>query len=130
MKRFQFRLASILSIRRRVEESRTRVLALAAARETAEAHCLAGARQAAFVESGALIARVQEGAIAPAVRAHADDVVAHRHAAVTSTSRLAERHAETDAARAKLVHAARDRRALERLEEARRADYVRHALEA
>src|SRR5262245_3357558 len=120
MKRFHFRLASVLSIRRRLEDHRARALAQAGARASAEERTLVGARERLAGDGEALIARLHEGASAPEASRLAGNVAGHRHAAAASIARLAERQAETTAARTALVHAARDRRALERLEDVRR----------
>ena len=119
--KFTFRLQSVLRLRKRAEEHQalalaraTHVLTEAERALDAERRRLAGAHESLAVagREGAQGDEIQE--LAAAVDASASNVGVARE-------QLATAAAGVESARARLVEAARDREALERLEEGQRA---------
>ena len=124
MKAFRFRLRQVLTERRRVEDERA--LELGARRRERDA---AAARvrtleseMAAARETVAAVAAI--GASGADLRALALRAEATRRAGDRARARLWEIAESTEAARARLVDAARSRRVLERLEEQQRAGHA------
>ena len=120
---FQFRLARVKSLRERSEQQRAEELAASVARrERGEEQLAAAAERAAR-------ARHERRAIAQATGADLLSMQAYmertQRAQQAAALDLGRREAEVDARRAALVHAAREHRALTRLEERRRADHAR-----
>ena len=120
---FQFRLERVKSLRERAEQQRAEELAASVAhRERGEEQLAAAAERAAR-------ARHERRAIAQATGADLLSMQAYmertQRAQQAAALDLGRREAEVDARRAALVHAAREHRALTRLEERRRADHAR-----
>jgi flagellar export protein FliJ len=119
--RFAFRLARLLRHRRRIEDARA-----LAVRQAIERHETARARQATLEAAAsharaALTGQCAGGVSGAWLRAHADtagDLHGRARAAAILTAAEASR---VEVCRTALIEAARDRRALERLEERQRA---------
>jgi flagellar export protein FliJ len=117
---FAFRLTRILRHRRRVEDARS-----LAVRQAIERHASARARQATLEVAAdqartALTTDCAAGLSAAALRVHADGVRDLHGRARAAAILTAAEAARVEARRAALVEAARERRALERLEEIQR----------
>jgi flagellar export protein FliJ len=120
---FQFRLERVRALRERAEQQRAEELAASIAHKRLGEEQLAAAAErvdrALHVRRGVASAT---GADLMSIQAYMDRTQRARQAAALD---LGRREAEVDARRAALVHAAREHRALTRLEERRRADHAR-----
>lgn len=121
---FAFRLAPVLRYRKRTEDSRASVLAVAV-----RSHAAAAERQAALVHE---IAACRDAIrIAGARSATGFEIQCLDEAATAATNEAAAAAAElthtgarVEAAREDLMRASRDRRSLERLQEMKRVEYA------
>lgn len=129
MKRFEFRLESLLGLRRHAEESAKRAFGAARSAadrqaedvkrfEAAEAEAKTGLRGA----SGATELRIAD------VLAHQRFVAAQARRAASERKRLADLDAAAAKAREAFVAASRDRKALDRLRERRESEWSAEAL--
>lgn len=120
---FQFRLERVRALRERAEDSAKEELASSLsyrlkgeAMLRAAAECVAGAQDACRSDAG----RTATGAQLMALQSYLERTERSRMAAAEDLTR---REAEVASRREKLIAAARERQALERLKERRRADH-------
>jgi len=124
VKSFQFRLRQVLTARRRVEDEHAVELgAHVRQRDAAAARVEALAGETSLARSGVLAAATV-GVSGADLQLLAQRVEAARVAIDRARTVLFEAVESTEAARARLVEAARARRALERLEERQRAEHA------
>ena len=120
---FQFRLERVKTLRERAEQQRAEELAASVAHERA------GERQLAAAAERVDRARQQRRGVARATGADLLSIQAYlertQRAEQAAALDLGRRAAEVDARRVALVHAAREHRALTRLEERRRQEHAR-----
>lgn len=125
MKRFRFSLETVLRVRRQVEEQRQRELAEAQARRDRTLAWLgsteSSVRDLARDQSRARGGRIDLGSEAWYLARHKGLLDSIRHLKAD----LARNEADLGAAREKAVEAARERRVLEKLEEAQRNAWQR-----
>ncbi len=122
---FQFRLERVKTLRERAEQQRAEELAASVAQRRAGEEQLAAAAERvdrARHERRGIAAAT--GADLLSMQAYIERTLRAQQAAALD---LGRREAEVDARRAALVHAAREHRALTRLEERRRAEHAREA---
>lgn len=120
---FQFRLERVKTLRERAEQQRAEELAASVAHERA------GEQQLAAAAERVDRARQQRRGVARATGADLLSIQAYlertQRAEQAAALDLGRRAAEVDARRVALVHAAREHRALTRLEERRRQEHAR-----
>ena len=121
---FQFRLERVRALRERAEQRASEELAVSLAHHRrGEEELLAAGQRVADAREGRRRTCNASGADLLAMQAYIERTLRAQHAAALD---LGRREAEVDARRNALVHAAREHRALTRLEQRRRAE---HALE-
>ncbi len=122
---FQFRLERVKTLRERAEQQRAEELAASVVQQRA------GEEQLAAAAEQVDRARHERRGIAAATGADLLSMQAYiertQRAQQAAELDLGRREAEVDARRVALVHAAREHRALTRLEERRRAEHAREA---
>ncbi len=120
-----FRLDPVLRQRKRVEEERAAELAVTTRRRDAAAERLEAQTVETVTLTGEVTAAGLEGATGGELAARAE--LAERSSRWTgaAAAQLATEETEVDARRTALVHAAQDRRLLERLREIRREEAAR-----
>jgi flagellar FliJ protein len=122
-KPFQFRLERVKSLRERAEQQRAEELAASVA------HQRLGEEQLQTAAERVARARGERRSVAQATGADLLSMQAYiertQRAEQAAALDLGRREAEVDARRAALVHAAREHRALSRLEERRREEHAR-----
>jgi flagellar FliJ protein len=122
---FQFRLERVRALRERAEQRASEELAASLAHHRrGEEVLLAAAQRVADAREGRRGTCNASGADLLAMQAYIERTLRAQHAAALD---LGRREAEVDARRNALVHAAREHRALTRLEQRRRAE---HALQS
>ena len=120
---FQFRLERVKSLRERAEQQRAEELAASVAhRERGEEQLEAAAERVARARHERRSVAEATGADLLSMQAYIERTQRAQRAAALDLDR---REAEVDARRAALVHAAREHRALTRLEERRREEHAR-----
>lgn len=121
---FQFRLERVRDLRERAEQRASEELAASLAHHRrGEQELLAAGQRVADAREGRRRTCNASGADLLAMQAYIESTLRAQHAAALD---LGRREVEVDARRSALVHAAREHRALTRLEQRRRAE---HALE-
>lgn len=123
MARFRFKLDPLLRARQHAERQRQRAVAELERRRLALEEALR--RKQEFIVAGkqALRDRLVGELAMPSLRAHASSTIQVMREAQRTVIELAGVHKRLDAARAQLIEAARDRRALELLRERRLAQW-------
>jgi flagellar FliJ protein len=121
---FQFRLERVRALRERAEQRASEELAASLAHHRrGEEELLAAGQRVSDAREGRRRTCNASGADLLAMQAYIERTLRAQHTAALD---LGRREAEVDARRSALVHAAREHRALTRLEQRRRAE---HALE-
>ncbi|MEA2156976.1 MAG: flagellar protein FliJ [Solirubrobacteraceae bacterium] len=122
---FKFRLERVRALRERAEERASEELATSVAHHRRGEEALqAAAERVALARDGRRATAQATGADLLAMQAYIERT---QHAQQTAELDLGRREAEVDARRDALVHAAREHRALTRLEQRRRAEHAVHA---
>ena len=120
---FQFRLERVKSLRERAEQMRAEELAASVARKReGEEQLQAAAERVAHARHARRGAAQATGADLLSMQAYIERTQRAQQVAALDLDR---READVDARRVALVHAAREHRALTRLEERRRAEHAR-----
>jgi flagellar FliJ protein len=119
---FQFRLERVRALRERAEQRASEELAASLAHHRrGEQELLAAAQRVADAREGRRATCNASGADLLAMQAYIERTQRAQYAAALD---LGRREAEVDARRNALVHAAREHRALTRLEQRRRAEHT------
>lgn len=122
---FQFRLERVRALRERAEQRASEELAASLAHHRrGEEELHAAAQRVADAREGRRATGHASGADLLAMQAYIERTQRAEHAAALD---LGRREAEVDARRHALVHAAREHRALTRLEQRRRAEHALHS---
>jgi len=120
---FQFRLERVRALRERAEQQRAEELAASVAhRAHGEEQLVAAAERVGRARHERRVLAQATGADLLSMQAYIERTQRAQHAAALDLDRRA---AEVDARRVALVHAAREHRALTRLEERRREEHAR-----
>ncbi|HUR85225.1 MAG TPA: flagellar export protein FliJ [Solirubrobacteraceae bacterium] len=119
---FKFRLERVRALRERAEQRASEELAASLAhQQRGEEQLRAAAKRVAAAREGRRATAQATGADLLAMQAYLERTQRAEHAAALD---LGRREAEVDARRDALVHAAREHRALSRLEQRRRAEHA------
>ncbi len=122
---FKFRLERVRALRERAEQRASEELAASLAhQQRGEQQLQAAAERVAAAREGRRATAQATGADLLAMQAYLERTQRAEHAAALD---LGRREAEVDARRDALVHAAREHRALSRLEQRRRAEHAQQA---
>ena len=122
---FKFRLERVRALRERAEQRASEELAVSVAhQQRGQEQLRAAAELVAQAREGRRAAAQATGADLLAMQAYLERTQRAEHAAALD---LGRREAEVDARRDALVHAAREHRALTRLEQRRRAEHAQQA---
>lgn len=122
---FQFRLERVRALRERAEQRASEELAASLAHQRrGEDELRAAAQRVAEAREGRRVTAEASGADLLAIQAYIERTQRAQHAAALD---LGRREAEADARRDALVHAAREHRALTRLEQRKREEHALHS---